>query len=261
MRVMGALNVTPDSFSDGGSYFNTDTAIAHAEQMAEDGADVIDIGGESTRPFAQPVSPREELSRVLPVVRGLVARGIRNISIDTRNASTAHACLGEGASWINDVSAFSHDQDMVHVAKNADCVVLMHARGTPDIMQAGEIAYGDVVQQIREYLIERVNFAISQGIERKKILVDPGIGFGKKLAHNIAITKNLSAFANIGAGVLYGPSRKAFIGEITGIKDAAQRDFATMAPIAIAELQGVTMVRVHNVKATVEMLSVLKQLQ
>ena len=258
--VMGILNVTPDSFSDGGRFLGLDSAVSRAEQLIRDGADIIDIGGESTRPYSQMVSPEEELERILPLVKALVKRGIRNISIDTRNASTAMVCLDEGASWINDVSGLSHDRDMITAVRNADVLVLMHARGTPDVMQTGDIKYQNVVDEVRDFLRERVLYASENGIDTRRILVDPGIGFGKKLVHNLDLIRRLHAFQDIGIGVLCGPSRKAFIGELTGIKEPSERDIPTLGAVACSVLAGTDMVRVHNVKATVEALKVIDAL-
>lgn len=255
--VMGILNVTPDSFSDGNLFVQTSKAIAQAELMIEYGADVIDIGGESTRPFSTPVSDEEEQKRVLPVIKALIKNGICNLSIDTRNSRTAQACLDEGVSWINDISAFEFDHQMVDVAKKADCVILMHARGLPENMQSGDLHYADVVGEIHKYLSRRVEFAISKGLDKNCILVDPGIGFGKKLEHNLVLIKKLNDFVGVGAGVLCGMSRKAFIGELTGITNAFERDNATMGALSWSVFSGADLVRVHNVKASVEVLKVV----
>jgi dihydropteroate synthase len=255
--VMGILNLTPDSFSDGGLFTGTDAALARAEQMLAEGADVIDIGGESTRPFAAPVSPQEELARILPVVRALCLRGIRNLSIDTRNASTWRACQYEGASWLNDVSALTHDEDMVKVAQRADVVILMHAKGTPDVMQKGEISYDNVVTDVAGFLRQRIELANQAGISSERILVDPGIGFGKKLAHNLALIRGLQELKGLGAGILCGTSRKAFIGELTGLKIASERDAASLGALSASVLAGADMVRVHDVKAAVQALKII----
>lgn len=259
--VMGILNVTPNSFSDGGDFLNVDAALKQAELMLRYGVDIIDIGGESTRPNVTPVLPEAELARVLPVVKALIAQGISNLSIDTRNASTAKACLEEGASWINDVSAFSHDEDMWDVAKKADVVVLMHSRGAPQEMQKGTIVYDNVVSDIADYLKNRVQYAVQRGFSAQRLLVDPGIGFGKKLQHNLELIKNLDQLQGIGAGILCGPSRKAFIGELTGITQANERDNATLGALAWAVQTGADVVRVHNVKAAFEMLKVVDALK
>ena len=257
---MGIVNITPDSFSDGGATWTVDAAVAHAQRLLDDGADVLDLGGESTRPGATPVPIDEELARVLPVVEALVARGIRNLSIDTRNARTAAACLDAGASWVNDVSALSWDPDMSAVAARAEALVLMHARGTPETMQHGAIHYDDVVGAVRGFLEERVAVAVGAGIERMRLLVDPGIGFGKRLPHNLELTRGLGALHGIGAGVLYGPSRKRFLGELTGVDVASERDAATLGAACFAATRGADVVRLHEVKAAVQALRVVDAL-
>jgi len=258
---MGILNITPDSFSDGGDFLNADAALREAEQMIEWGADVVDIGGESTRPFAKPVPPEEELARVLPIVRVLVNHGIRQLSIDTRNASTARACFQEGVTWLNDVSAFTHDPLMIEAAKNFETVILMHSRGTPESMQAGNIAYDDVVSEVYRFLQERVQVAMYAGIEKSKLIVDPGIGFGKRLEHNLALIRSLSKFQGLGSSVLCGLSRKAFIGELTGLKDPKERDAATIGAICMASSFGADIVRVHDVKGAVHALKIVDALR
>jgi dihydropteroate synthase len=259
--IMGILNVTPDSFSDSGCFLSISAALKQAELMLRYGADVIDIGGESTRPFSSPVSPEEEQERVLPVIRALISEGINNLSIDTRNSSTAKSSLEEGVSWVNDVSAFSYDEKMWKAAKHADVVVLMHSRATPQEMQKGNIVYDNVVIDIVDYLENRVRYAVEKGFSSQCLLVDPGIGFGKKLSHNLELIKNLNHFQGIGAGVLCGPSRKAFIGELTGIAEASDRDNATLGALSWAVRAGADMVRVHNVKSTSEMLKVVDALK
>ena len=210
--IMGVVNVTPDSFSDGGKWLAADHAIAHGMALAAAGADVLDVGGESTRPGAAPVTPEEECARVLPVIKGLVREGISFISVDTRHAETARICLEEGASWVNDVSGGTHDPAMLMTAKNADALVLMHMRGTPKNMQSGEIIYDDVVQDVADYLAERVNACEAVGIHPGKVLLDPGIGFGKLLEHNLLLTEHLTRLQGKAAGILYGPSRKTIFG-------------------------------------------------
>lgn len=258
--VMGIVNVTPDSFSDGGKALRVDDAVAHALRLLEEGADVLDLGGESTRPGAKPVTPAEETARVLPVVEALVARGVRCISVDTRNASTAKACLEAGASWLNDVSALSHDEDMAKAASGFDAVVLMHARGTPETMQQGVIHYDDVVEEVATYLEERVASAVASGIPRERLLVDPGIGFGKLTGHNVELTRGLSRLSSIAAGVLYAASRKRFLGEIAGVAEAAERDAATVGAVCFAALHGADVVRVHDVRSAVHALRVVDAL-
>jgi dihydropteroate synthase len=259
--VMGVVNVTPDSFSDGGAFADAGAAIEQGERLLADGADVVDVGGESTRPGAPPVPPADEQARVLPVVRGLVARRVRAISVDTRNASTARACLDAGASWINDVSALRHDPAMIDVARAADAVVLMHMRGDDPRTMQQDVAYADVVAEVRAFLAARVAAAVDGGVEPGRILVDPGIGFGKTLAHNLALSRRLDALRGLGAGVLYGPSRKRFLGELTGIDDAALRDGATVGAVAFAaSVRGADVVRVHDAKRAVEALRVVDAL-
>lgn len=258
--VMGVVNVTPDSFSDGGRSCTTEAAVAHALSLLDDGADVVDVGGESTRPGAKPVTTAEELSRVQPVVEALVASGVRCLSVDTRNAATAKACLEAGASWLNDVSALRHDDGMAEVARGFDVVVLMHARGEPETMQRGVIEYDDVVEDVARFLEERVAFAVSRGLSREQLLVDPGLGFGKRLPHNLALTRGLSRLSDVGAGVLYGPSRKRFLGELTGVSVAAERDRATVGAVCYGATVGADVVRVHDVKGCVEALRVVDAL-
>ncbi len=255
--VMGILNVTPDSFSDGGLFDNIDSAVAQAHQMVADGADIIDVGGESTRPFAAPVSQEEELSRVLPVIGELVRSGVKTISIDTRNSKTAQACLDAGASWLNDVSAFTYDPQMVAIAKHAAKVVLMHARGTPDVMQLGALTYNDIVNDIANYLRERVEFAVSHGIAKEKIIVDPGVGFGKTTQQDLRLIQSMKAFSGIGSAVMAGVSRKKFLGALSGIADAKSRDAITLGALSISVLSGADIVRVHNVKMAKEALRVV----
>lgn len=245
--IMGVVNVTPDSFSDGGCWYDPDKAIAHGLALAEQGADVLDVGGESTRPGAAAVTREEELARVLPVVRGLVAQGASFISVDTRHAETARICLEEGASWVNDVSAGTHDPAMLSVAAKADAVVLMHMRGTPATMQKGEINYENVVSEVSGYLDQRVSACEAHGIKPQCIIVDPGIGFGKKLAHNLLLTQAVGRLQGRAGAVLYGPSRKRFLGELTGIEEAAKRDVPTLAALGVAVAAGAQLVRVHNV--------------
>ena len=254
--VMGILNVTPDSFSDGGMAAHVDQALHHADRLLREGADILDIGGESTRPGAEPVAVETEIRRVMPVVESLVARGVRNLSVDTRNAETARRALAAGVSWLNDVSAFTHDEQMLSVAPVADAVVLMHAKGTPKTMQKGKIQYDDVVKDISMYLQERVRVAAEAGISKERILVDPGIGFGKTLAHNLAVARHLSTFRGESIGVLFGPSRKKFLGELTGIGEPKERDAATLGALCASVFTGADIVRVHDVKSSVEALRI-----
>lgn len=257
--VMGVVNATPDSFSDGGR-LDVDELVAHAERLLAEGADVLDLGGESTRPGAVLVPPDEERGRVLPVVERLVARGIRNISIDTRNASTARACLKAGASWINDVSALRHDPDMAAVAAGADAVVLMHAREMSVGGAEDRVSYGDVVAEVRAFLEERAQAAVAGGIPRDRVVVDPGLGFGKTLEDNLALVRGGARLAEV-APLLVGPSRKRFLGTITGITEPARRDAATVGAVCFAALHGASLVRVHDVAGAVQALKVVDALR
>ncbi len=251
MKVVGILNLTPDSCSDGGLYLDTQTAVAHAEQLLADGAYRIDIGGESTRPGARPISPDEELRRVLPTIQALASQGVP-MSIDTRNASTAKACLKAGVTWLNDVSALTHDPHMAEVAKDFDRVILMHMRGLPENMQS-DTHYADIMGEIKAYLAGRIQ---ASGIPKERLLVDPGLGFGKSTAQCVEILRRLPEFQEL-APVYIGPSRKNFIGEITGIqKYCAERDYGTIGAVLMAAENGASFVRVHHVKAAVDALKV-----
>lgn len=246
--IMGTLNVTPDSFSDGGLFFDLEKAVAHGRQMADEGADLIDIGGESTRPGAKPLDEEEELRRVIPLVRTLSKEIKIPISVDTRKSRVAEESLAAGAEMINDISALRFDQRMVAVVREARVpVVLMHMRGDPETMQLNT-QYHDLLGEIFSFLKERIDFAEDQGIPPEKIIIDPGLGFGKSLeeGHNLLILKYLQKFRELGKPVLIGPSRKAFIGRILNLPPA-ERDEGTMAAVAIAILKGVNIVRVHEV--------------
>jgi dihydropteroate synthase len=246
--IMGIVNVTPDSFSDGGTFSNADQAVAHGVRLAEAGADIIDIGGESTRPGASPVSATEELERVLPVVSALAKKITVPLSIDTTKAAVAQKALEAGADMVNDVSALRFDQDMAHVVADYNVpVVLMHMRGTPLTMQKNT-RYTSVVDEIRDFLQERIDSAVTQGIAPEKIIIDPGIGFGKSLENgNLVILKKLSAFAGLGRPILVGTSRKAFIGKLLGAEPHA-REEGTAATVAIAIYNGAHFIRVHDVR-------------
>jgi len=259
--IMGILNIAPDSFSDGGEINSPGAAVQKAKQLLADGADIIDVGAESTRPFADDIGLQEELSRIIPTVKALIAEGVRNLSIDTRRAEVARICLAEGASWINDVSGLRYDKKMLDVVQAADAVVVMHSQGSPQNMQRGKIEYSDVVLEVTHFLRQQVECLVEAGYERGRILVDPGIGFGKSLKHNLLLTQNLQELAGIAGGVLYGPSRKFFLSEITGIKNAAERDFATLGAVVYAALHGANIVRVHNVKAAHEALLIADSLK
>lgn len=247
--VMGILNLTPDSFYDGGRRAHADKAVSDALAMVEAGADIIDIGGESTRPGASPVSLDNELRRVLPVIRSL--RRVTNLplSIDTYKAQVAKAALVEGADIVNDISALSFDPEMADlVAVQNVPVVLMHMKGTPRTMQL-EARYSDVVAEVRDFLARQVAFAVERGINREKIIIDPGIGFGKTLEHNLALLRELPMIASLGQPLLFGASRKAFIGKILNA-DPDERLEGSLAAAVAAVLGGAHMIRSHDVKET-----------
>jgi dihydropteroate synthase len=248
--VMGIVNVTPDSFSDGGRYFDAARAVAHGERMAHEGADLIDVGGESTRPGALPVSAEEEIARVIPVIRGLRRKISLPISIDTMKSKVARAALDEGADVINDISALGFDAAMASLAAAEKVpVALMHMQGTPRTMQQSP-SYGDVVEEVRTYLHSRMQFAVESGVETERIVIDPGIGFGKNLEHNLALLRGLAALTALGRPVLVGTSRKTFLGKLL---DAApeERLEGSLAAAVAAVLAGANIVRVHDVKEAV----------
>lgn len=254
--VMGVLNVTPDSFSDGGRFFEGEKAVEHGLQMAADGADVIDVGGESTRPYAKEISAEEELDRVIPVVKALSRELKIPISIDTMKARVAREALQTGASMINDVSALRFDPQMARLAAEADVpVILMHMKGRPGDMQQNPV-YGDLLGEISDFLKAAVDRAVSDGVREERIILDPGIGFGKTFDHNLMILNNLARLGTLGRPLLIGPSRKAFLGRILD-KEAPARDTGTMAAVSAALLNGAHMVRVHNVKMAVETVKVI----
>lgn len=244
---MGILNVTPDSFSDGGLYLSVEAAVAHAKRLAEEGADILDIGGESTRPGAEPVPLEEELKRVIPVVQAV--RGELPeicISVDTYKARVAEEALAAGADMINDVSALRFDPHMAEVVAQAGApVVLMHMLGTPKTMQQNP-TYRDVVAEIVDFLRERIIYAIGQGISEGNIIVDPGIGFGKRPEHNLEILRRLSEFKVLGRPILLGTSRKSFLGALTK-RPVEKRLEETISSVVIGTLQGADIVRVHDI--------------
>jgi dihydropteroate synthase len=248
--VMGILNVTPDSFSDGARFFDLDAAIKHGMEMAEQGADIIDVGGESTRPGADPVSADEEIQRTEPVIRELSKRIDIPLSIDTTKADVARRALDAGAEIVNDISALRADPEMVDVAVSYQApVVLMHMLGSPKTMQQN-ICYDSIIEDITDFLKERIDFAINNGVERNKIIIDPGIGFGKSVGNdNFEIIREMRSFASLGLPVLVGPSRKAFIGRLLDA-EVDERDIGTLATVSIAIHNGANIVRVHNVAQT-----------
>lgn len=257
--TMGVLNVTPDSFSDGGHYFLPDRAIEHGVRMAEEGADIIDVGGESTRPGADPVPLAEEMRRVIPVIRELAARTRCLISVDTTKAGVAAAAVVAGAHIINDVSAMTADPGMVEVARKARVgVILMHMKGTPKTMQIAP-EYQNVVEEVTDYLAQRAEALVAAGIERERIAVDPGIGFGKTVDHNLALIVGLPRLAKLGRPIVLGLSRKSFIGKITG-RDVAERLPGSIAGAAYAVLRGAHVIRAHDVKQTCDALRLVDML-
>jgi dihydropteroate synthase len=255
--VVGILNVTPDSFSDGGDFLDPEAAARHAVAMLDDGAGILDLGGESTRPGSDPVSQEEELRRVIPVIeRILSARPDAVISVDTYRADTARAAIDAGARLINDVTALQGDPHMASVVEEAACpVILMHMQGKPKTMQ-NEPHYEDVVREVKDFLARRAEYAISFGVRPENVILDPGIGFGKNLEHNLALLRNLDAVADLGFPVLVGASRKRFIGEISGIQEARERVFGTVATTVLAYERGASYFRVHDVRANREALAV-----
>ena len=255
--LMGILNVTPDSFSDGGEFFGVEPAVAQAEKMLDEGAHMIDIGGESTRPGSDPVSPGKELRRVLPAMRGILeSHPETTISIDTYWASTAEVALDAGAWVVNDVTALRGDPRMVGLLAERGCpVVLMHMLGEPRSMQR-DPRYEDVVREVRDFLVGRVEHAVSAGIREENVILDPGIGFGKTLVHNLELLNSLNVFVELGFPVLVGASRKSFLGKVLGTDDAGDRLFGTVATSVIAYERGATLFRVHDVRANKEALEV-----
>jgi dihydropteroate synthase len=253
--VMGVLNVTPDSFSDGGQFFDTNKAIEHGLQMAAEGAAIIDVGGESTRPGAEPVSAKEQIRRVVPVIKSLSEKVNVPISIDTYNFEVATAALEAGAAMINDITALSSERVGMLVAEYKVPVVLMHIQGTPATMQI-EPKYKDVVGEVLEFLLGRAKRAEEFGISKDMIFIDPGIGFGKTVEHNLLLLRNIHKFVDSGYRVCVGPSRKSFIGKITGKENPAERIFGTAATVALCVASGVSIVRVHDVAEMVDVVKV-----
>lgn len=245
---MGIINVTPDSFSDGGLFVDPDRAVEYGIRLEADGADIIDLGGESTRPGALPVTAEDEIKRIIPVIKGLSGCVNIPISIDTYKSEVAELAIKAGASIINDVSALRFDPEMVNVAREYDIpVVLMHMLGKPHNMQTNPV-YGDIVQDVYNFLRERIEYAEKSGIRRDNIIIDPGIGFGKRPAHNLTLIKHLEVFQDLGCPLLIGPSRKAFIGEVLDVP-VNERLYGTAAVVAYSVTRGANIVRVHDVLA------------
>ncbi|MGB4106229.1 MAG: dihydropteroate synthase [Alphaproteobacteria bacterium] len=247
---MGIINVTPDSFSDGGKFLNPDKAIEHGLRLVQEGVSILDIGGESTRPGAEVIDVAEEIRRVVPVIKGLAGKAPW-ISIDTRNAATMEAALAAGANAINDISALSHDKRSLDVAAAANVpIFLMHMQGTPQTMQKNP-SYNNVVEDIFQYLQQRIMECETRRIETKMLVCDPGLGFGKTLEHNLAILRNIKRFHDLGVPIMLGASRKSFLGKIAGTDSMEERVSGSVSVALWGLSQGVEVYRVHDVKETV----------
>ena len=261
-HIMGILNITPDSFSDGGMFYDPDLAVTHALKMVDEGADIIDVGGETTKPGSKPISADQELARVIPVVERLSRMVDVPLSIDTYKSAVAKRAIEAGAEMINDISALRFDPDMKVTAAEYDLpIVLMHMKGTPLNMQK-DPRYESLISEIIDYLQESIEIAQEAGIDPGRIIIDPGIGFGKSIkeGHNLEIIRRLSEFETLGMPILIGPSRKAFIGDILGT-DITQREEGTAAAVCAAVLNGANIVRVHNVgmiKRVVKVIDAIK---
>ena len=258
--LMGVVNVTPDSFSDGGRYLDSEQAIARGIRLAQEGADIIDVGGESTRPGARPLSAQEEMGRVLPVIRGLSRAVSIPISVDTYKADVARAALDEGADIVNDISALRFDPGMAPlIAAEKVPVVLMHMQGTPQTMQRRPY-YQNVVEEVKEFLSGRIRFALGAGVGAERIIIDPGIGFGKGLDHNLALLRGLPALASLGRPILVGPSRKSFVGKLLDVGPEERLEGSLAASVA-AVLAGAHMIRTHDVKETLRAIRIADALR
>ena len=251
---MGIVNATPDSFSDGGLYLHRDAALAHARQLIAEGADILDVGGESTRPGARPVSIQEEMDRVLPIIEELRDAAVP-VSIDTFKPEVMQAAIAAGAQMVNDINGLQDAAAMNAVAASHVAVCLMHKQGNPQTMQEQPV-YQDVVAEVGAFLSERISAAEAAGIQRDRIVIDPGFGFGKTLAHNLALLRELNKLAELGVPVLAGLSRKSMLGALTG-QEATQRLPASIAAALIAVQRGASIVRVHDVRATADALTIL----
>lgn len=266
--VMGILNTTPDSFSDGGKYLSCDSAVSHGLQLVRDGADILDIGGESSRPFSDPVSAEHEIQRVVPVIEKLAPMIDVPISIDTTKAEVAREALNAGASIINDISALNNDPDMAGLAAaNNVPVILMHMKGKPKTMQINP-CYDDLISEVMDFLAQRAAYAVQAGIKKENIILDPGIGFGKTADHNLMLIKNLQKIHNMGFPVLVGPSRKSFIqkilSDLNGKKitaNSVETGQATLAAVAVSVINGAHIVRVHDVASIMPMVQMLNAIE
>ncbi len=254
--IMGILNVTPDSFSDGGMHFDLEDAIHHALVMVEDGADIIDIGGESTRPFAETVTREEEIERTIPVIEALVDRIDVPISIDTSHVEVARSALDAGAVIVNDVNSLREDGMEEIVIERGVNAILMHMKGTPKNMQV-DPTYDDVVEEVLNFLCERVDSFVGKGGNKNRLMVDPGIGFGKRLEDNLIILRDLDRFCDIGCPVVIGASRKSFIGKVLDL-DVSERLEGSLGAAVVAYMNGASVLRVHDVKETRRILDLVK---
>jgi dihydropteroate synthase len=254
-KLMGIVNVTPDSFSDGGEFLDPERAIAHGRKLAGEGADVLDVGGESTRPGAEAVPAEEELRRVRPVVEALAADGGPEVSIDTSKSAVAAAALDAGATIVNDVTALRADPDLAALCAERDSeLILMHMLGDPRTMQENP-TYDDVVEEVKAFLADRIEFAVSAGVDEERIWVDPGIGFGKTVEHNLELHRRLRELAELGRPIAFGSSRKSFIGKLTGAP-VDERVGGTIASCVIAYANGADILRIHDVRPVREALTV-----
>jgi len=253
---MGVVNVTPDSFSDGGQFLDADAAVEHGLRLTAEGADILDVGGESTRPGADPVSEDEELGRVVPVIERLASDGRARLSIDTTKVAVARAALDAGASLVNDVSAFRFDPGMAAlVAETGVGCCLMHMLGKPRTMQEAP-RYDDVVSEVKAFLEERLAFAVSEGVDEERVWLDPGIGFGKTVEHNLELLRRLDEIVAIGRPVVVGTSRKSFLGKLAGGRDEGERLPGTIATNVLALERGASVFRVHDVAQNADALAV-----
>jgi len=258
--VMGVVNVTPDSFSDGGDFLDAGVAIAHGRELARAGADILDIGGESTRPGAEPISLQDELARVLPVVEGLVDLQ-QPLSIDTRKPAVMRQAVNCGAHIVNDITALTYDDTSIDVVLELERpVILMHAQGDPRCMQDNPV-YENVIVEVFDWLAQRIEVAEAAGIERSNLMIDPGIGFGKTLEHNLSLLANLAFFHGLGVPIAIGASRKRFIGTLANVADAKQRMPGSIAAALRAAASGVQIIRVHDVAETRQALSIAEAIQ
>lgn len=256
VQVMGILNVTPDSFSDGGQFASLDTALSHVEQMIVEGADIIDIGGESTRPGSQAVSEDQELSRIIPVIEAIRARFAIPISVDTTKAVVMQAAVNAGANLINDVRALQDEGALAVCAQLDVPVCLMHMQGLPRTMQVAP-HYTDVLLEVYAFFVQRIQACIEAGIKRDRLILDPGFGFGKNLEHNLGLLRRLDEFSTLALPILVGISRKSMIGKLLNDRPVQDRLYGSIAAAVIAAMQGAAIIRVHDVKATCDALTIV----